>query len=374
MKFIKKIKNFGFVGGADVFGSGISGGFWFVLATLIEPEVYGELFFYIGIAGVASTFALVGTRDTLIVYIAKKIKIQSTLYFISIISAIVGSTIIIILFYRVDVAFLCLGYTIMTLAISDLLGRKLFSSYAKYNILQKILTFGLGISFFFIFGIEGILYALALSFVAYTIIIVKGLKSQINFRLIKTHSNFIIHNYTSNAVLGVWAQIDKLIIPSILGFTILGNYSLALQIMNILTIFPAIVYKIILPLDSSGETTVRIKKISLGISGVITVFGITILPSIIGLFFEKYELVVDLIQIMSIGIILGTINYFYTSKFLSKEKSKHVLIATLISLISIVLGMIILGSLFGAIGLAMAFVITTATQTGYLAIIDRFGK
>ena len=31
-----------------------------------------------------------------------------------------------------------------------------------------------------------------------------------------SRGNFIIHNYTSNAILGVWAQIDKLIIPSIL--------------------------------------------------------------------------------------------------------------------------------------------------------------
>jgi len=62
------------IGISDIIGTGISGSFWFILASLIEPNEFGEIFYYIGIATIVSYISLIGTQNTIIVYVAKKVK------------------------------------------------------------------------------------------------------------------------------------------------------------------------------------------------------------------------------------------------------------------------------------------------------------
>ena len=144
------------IGLADTIGSVVAAVFWFYIATLLTPEQYGELFFVLSIAGTASLISIFGTENTLTVYVAKNVKIQATLYFLSLIIGIVSSLIIIIFFYRIDATVVLIGYIINSLAIGSLLGRKQFSSYAKYILIQKVLTLVLGLTFYYAFGVDGI--------------------------------------------------------------------------------------------------------------------------------------------------------------------------------------------------------------------------
>ena len=156
-------KELSFIGSADIVGTSIGAIFWFILASQISPDEYGEIFYFIGIAATAGAFVLVGAQNTITVYSSKNLKIESTLYFISLLLGILASFVIILLFYKVDIVFLLFGYIINTLAMGELLGRKLFSTYSKYTLIQKFLTLILGLSFFAIFGIDGIISALAIN-------------------------------------------------------------------------------------------------------------------------------------------------------------------------------------------------------------------
>ena len=160
----KNIKELSSIGFSDIIGTGISALFWFFMASLIEPEKYGEIFFYIGIATIVSSIVLFAGQNTLTVYIAKKIRIQSTLYLISLIAAFAGSLVLILWFYRLDIGLLVLGYVVNTLAIGEILGKKLFTVYSKYILLQKFLFVLIGVASFYLFGPEGILYAIAFSY------------------------------------------------------------------------------------------------------------------------------------------------------------------------------------------------------------------
>jgi len=62
------------IGVADIVGTSISATFWFFLASFIEPDEFGEIFYFLGIAAIVSYIALIGTQNTIIVYVAKKIK------------------------------------------------------------------------------------------------------------------------------------------------------------------------------------------------------------------------------------------------------------------------------------------------------------
>ena len=373
MVFLQRIKELATLGSGDVIGSVLSAIFWFYLASQIKPDAYGEIHWFLGIAGIFSYIALFGTLNTITVYSAKNVKIQATLYLISLIAGAVLSLIIIIVFpafYEIDSGILVIAYIINTLALGDLLGRKLYSTYSKYVLTQKGLTLGLGLVFFYYFGYEGILFALSLSFVFYIKrIFIIFREQKINFDLVKERIGFITNNYMVFLLAGFNGQIDKIIIAPLLGFALLGNYSLALQAITIMMTFSAIFYKYILPQDSTGKNTKNLKIFAIIVSVSISLVGIFLGPILIEVFFPKYLEAKDAIQIMSIVIAPSTIALIFESQFLGSEKSRVVLIGAIISLVILTGGMIILGLNFGIIGLAWSLIIATIAKMVFLLIM-----
>lgn len=357
-------KDLGYLGSANIIGSGISAIFWFYLASILETENYGEIHYFLGIAGIALLVSLIGASNTITVYTAKNVKIHSTLYLLSLIGGFLSFMIIVSIFQRIDAGLIIFGYIINELGLSYLLGKKLYSKYSKNVLIQKILTVAFGIGFYYFFGSEGIIYGLALSYIHFTIIVYRVFReSRINFSLLKTHKGFIANNYFENIVGGLRGQADKIIIAPLLGFAILGNYAFTMQVYSALMMFSYVVFRYTLPQDASGTPNPKLKKITLFISIGISAFGITILPLLVPYFFPKYMDSIGAIQITSIVVLPATISYFYISKFLSLEKSKLVLIGRIISLSTIVFGMIILSKIFGLYGAAIAFVLSSVTQT-----------
>ena len=147
-----QIKNFSSILFADGIGAIFTAIFWILFASLIEPEQYGEIAFLLGIASFVTTISIIGTQETLTVYLAKKVKIESTFYFLGLVIGIISSLVVLLIFYRLDLIFLIFAYMINVLAIGELLGKKLYKSYAKYVLIQKISTLILGLGFFYLFG------------------------------------------------------------------------------------------------------------------------------------------------------------------------------------------------------------------------------
>ena len=373
MTVIKKLKDIGAIGGGDIFGSMMSAVFWFFLASQIEPEQYGEIFWFLGIAGIFSTIALFGTVNTITVYTAKKVKIQSTLYAISLLASVILSLIVIVIFpsfYTIDVGIILIAYVINTLAIGDLLGRKQYTTYSKYILVQKGLTLGLGFLFYFLFGYEAIIFALAISYVFFIKrIYLVFQEMKINLKLVKEKIGFITNNYFAFLLSGaIGGQVDKIIVAPLLGFAILGNYSLAVQIINVMMIFPSILYKYLLPEESTGTSNKQVKIFLIIFSIFMSILGIFIAPMLVENFFPKFIEAIDAIKIMSLVVIPGSIALILEAQFLGKEKSKIVIIGTGISLAFLTIGMIVLGSWFGITGVAWSLVIATTAKTTFYLI------
>ncbi len=373
MTVIKKLKDIGAIGGGDIFGSMMSAVFWFFLASQIEPEQYGEIHWFLGIAGIFSTIALFGTVNTITVYTAKKVKIQSTLYAISLLASVILSLIVIVIFpsfYTIDVGIILIAYVINTLAIGDLLGRKQYTTYSKYILVQKGLTLGLGFLFYFLFGYEAIIFALAISYVFFIkriYLVFKEMK--INLKLVKEKIGFITNNYFAFLLSGaIGGQVDKIIVAPLLGFAILGNYNLALQVINIMMIMPSIFYKYLLPEEATGTKNKQVKIIIIIFSIFMSILGIFIAPILIESFFPKFVEAIDAIKIMSLVVVPGSISLILESQFLGNEKSKIVMIGTGISLAILTSGMIILGSWIGISGVAWSLVLATTVKTIFYLI------
>ena len=365
-------RGLGMIGSADIIGAIITGIFWLSIATFLEVEEYGQIHYFLGIAGVAYVITLFGTQHTITVYSAKKVNVVSTLFFLSILAGVAAALIVFIIYNEMDVSLLLIAYTINDLSLGYLLGKKLFNNYSKYILTQRMLTFILGFGFYFIFGIEGIIFALALSYIHFLILIYKGLKdSPINFSALKAHSGFIINNYVISVVGGFRGNIDKIIIAPLLGFILLGNVALALQFYVILMVIPQVVFKYTLSHDASGIPTSRVKLWTFLFAIVTCITTIVLSPHLIPLFFEKFADVVIAIQILSIGVIAGTANLFYLSKFLGLEKSKSPLIGLSIQVAITVLGIVILGQMYGIVGIAISYVLASLGNFTYLFFANR---
>ena len=364
-----EVKGLGLIGFGDITGVVISSIFWFYLASVIEPHEYGDIHFFLSIAAIGSSIALFGTQDSITVLTAKGHKIQSGLNIISLGISSITSLCLIIFFQRIDVGIIVIAYVINILSVGDLLGKKQFFKYSQYNVLQKILTLVLGIGFLYAFGPPGIIYALAISYTGYLIRIIKTFQEvPINFKLIKEKTNFLSHNYIVYLAGSFGGQLDKIIVVPLLGSAVLGNYSLALQVITVFTMFTTILFKFLLPQESSGIQNKFLIQIVIIISVVISLVGIFLSPLVIPNFFPKYVDVGIAIQIMSLSIIPITINTICTSRLLSKEKSKLVLIGNLIGLIIIILGILTLGSMYGTIGIAISFTLSTISKATYLGL------
>jgi len=375
MAGIKIIRDISTIGGADIFGTVMSAVFWFYLASQIEPSSYGEIGWFLGIAGLFSGIALFGTANTITVYTAKKTQIQSTLNFISLSASVILSFIVIVLFpsfYTIDVGIILIAYVINTLAIGDLLGRKQYTNYSKYTLVQKGLTLGLGVSFFYLFGYEAIIFALALSYVLHFKRIFSIFKEmRINFSLIKPRIGFIGNNYFMSILAVTSGQVDKIVVAPLLGFAILGNYSLAVQVVSVMLILPNVFQKYLLPQESTGVKNRKPKILVIIFSVLITILGIFVAPILINEFFPKFTEAVDAIKIMSIVVIPTTISLIIESEFLGKEKSRIVLVGTAILVTSLIIGMIVLGSLMGIEGVAYSLVIAQTAKLCFYLIAKR---
>ena len=368
-------KDLASIGFANIVGSGISAIFWLYLASVIEPAEYGEIHYFIAIAALAQIISLIGSSNVLTVYTAKKIKIQATFFFISILAALASTIVIIVIFFRFDVGLLVLGYIIFELVNAVLLGRKAYTEYSKYFLTQKTLMVILGIGFYYLIGFDGILYGFVLSFVPYIALIFREFKeTKIDFSLLKSRKGFIANNYVMGLSGRMGSTIDKLIVAPLLGFALLGNYSLALQFFIILYVIPTIIYKYLLPQDASGNPNNKLKQTAVLLSVAIAGFGIILFPHIIPNFFPKFIEAIEAIQIMSIAIIPAMFSLLYTSKLLGLEKSKFVLISKIIATSSLIIGFIILGPIFGIVGLASVFLLTGIFEACFLFSVSKIKK
>ncbi len=370
---ISGLKDISSIGISHIVGSGISALFWLFIASSIGPEKYGEIHYFLGIAGLAQILSLLATSNTMTVYSAKNYNVQSTLFLISLITGSIASIVIFTVYNRIDVSLLVLGYVIFESINSVMLGRKQFSKYAKFILIQKFLTLFLGVGLYYLFDVEWIIIALVFTYVPYIPSFFKEIKRfKINFQLISPNKKFIFNNYVLDISESFGGQIDKVIIAPLLGFILLGNYSLSIQFFTLLMLLPYIFYKYILPLDSKNKPTKKIRTYGILISIGICILGITVISNILPVYFPDFYEIKDSMSIISLGVIPATLVLLYGSKFLAVEKSKFLMISKIIGTVFLITGFLLLGPIFGIVGLASIFVLSYIIEAIIILTVYHF--
>ena len=370
-----KVKDISLIGLTDILSKAIASVFWFYIASLMEPSSYGEITYVFSIAGITSAFALFGSSNTVSIYVAKKIPIESTLYFITLLAGIISSIVLFLIFFDVGLSFLNIAILIFSLIIAELLGNQLYKTYGKVVIIQKILMVIISISFYHIFGENYLVLGIAFYYFPFLFYIFKTFsKVKINFSLLKKKSNFLVSNYAQTLSGAFGSSLDKIIIVPLFGFTILGNYSLGLQFLVLLTILPDMARKYLIAQESKGVINRKLKFMLIASSVFLAILGIFAGPPVMSYFFPKFIEAQDVIQIVSISVIPTTIAMIYYTKFLGMEQGRHTLILGLCRVSSQILFIIVLGNIYGINGIAFALVIASTISAIYAVYANQIIK
>ena len=370
IKQIKGLRSISQIGAATAGGNAIAAFFWIYMADLMGQEDYGELGYLLSIAAIASTISIVGGQWTMSVYTAKGVRIESSLYFISIITSTVTAIVLYFLFENVGIGVYVIGVVIFNLFVAEILGKKRYKTYSKIFFLQKIILVILAILLYYILGAEGVLLAYGISFLVFTSRIISTLRNhEFNFGLLRQRFKFWMFNYIIQLSNSARAQIDILLIGPLFGFTLVGNYFLGLQVVGLFLILPLIIFKYTLPQDSSGSSTKQIKIIAVVASIGFALLGIFVAPEVILFALPEYADTVELIPLLSLAIIPRTVTTMLMSGFLGKENNMHLLVGNLIAFSIVVLGILYLPEYFDIVGLAIAYLLSVTIQTIYLLII-----
>ena len=363
-------KGLALIGSADIIGNAISAVFWLVIASLLLVEEYGEISYFIAIASLGIC-CVVGSPETLMVFSTKYQKIIPTLLLLTLIFAVAASLIAFVIVQEFDIVFLIFSFIVLEVSITLLLGKKLYATYSKFLLTQKILQFVLGVGLSFSLGVNGVLIGIALANFSLIPIFYKELRShKIDLSLLKPKKEFIINTHTIYLISVFRRDIDKIIVAPILGFTVLGNFALTLQFFTIMMVISSISYKYLLPKDVSGEKTVKLKIFLILISIIITFTGFFFSPFFIENFFTKFSESIIPIQIASFAVIPTTISVILFSKILALEKSRFLIVANSVHLCVILIATVSLGILYGIIGVTIAFVLGNTIHAITLAIIN----
>jgi len=360
------------LGVANIVGTGINGIFWFVMASLLGSALYGEVSYFYAIASIGAAIGLLGAKNTLIVYVAKQVKIQGTVGFVSLVASLLISAVVFFIFYNLGVSLFVVGFVVFALVIFEMLGKKEFGIYSRYFVAQRILLVIFSISLYYLLGVDGIILGIALSYFPFSIKLIKTFrKSKIDFPILKPRFRFMMNSFGLDISSILTLNIDKLVIFPIFGYALLGNYQLGAQFLILLNILPLTVFQYALSHDASGDSKDKLKKFTIFASIGLAMVGFIFSPIVIPALFPEYDRAVVIFQVMGFAIIPITINQMYISKFLGIEKSNIVVISSGIFLAVQIVLILFLGQIYEIVGVAFATVIAASCQSLYLLLMNR---
>jgi len=363
----KPLRNISFVTIGNAVSTGLQAIFYLAIATILEPELFGEMSYLIAIAGTFSLFSRFGLNQSVTVYQAKKNVTLSNQ--INVLAAITsGAASIVLLFINEYAAILCLGLSFFVMNQHNIWGLKKYKRGMFYAITRAILILAVSIPLFYVFEIPGILIGLAISNFIASFDFMKSLRKIQSFNLVKQNFNVIFHNFGVDVSTNLPRIVDKVLIAPLFGFFFVGIYQFNMQILFGLEILPIVLHTFLLSEESSGK--VHKKIISLVVIGTVllTIISIFLAPIVIESWFPKFSEGIFPLQILIISLIPLSFTAIFSAKLQAKESTKVGL--TAIIRIGSLLGLIaLLGNLYGLLGLSLAVLLSICVNTIFLGIL-----
>lgn len=351
-------------------GAAVLGGlFWFILAGLLPVDSYGIVNYYIAIANIFFAIGLFGLDATVTTFLAKgeaAFHYQATS--LTLISAIAIAAILSI--YEWSSATLAATMIFFMMSVAETLGKKMYRQYAILFISQRVVQIVLSIVLYYQLGITGILIGYIIGNLIFSVRYFRNALPNFSLRFneIKQKRNFAMHNYGTGLIRTFSTFLDKLIIALLFGYYVLGLYQLGFQFFLFLSIIPLSLYSYLLPEESSGKDKKTIKLLGIALSVVAAISAMISLPFVIERFFSNFTGSILIVQIMSVAVIPATVIAILNATLLGRGNSKVVFMAGISYIVSLVVGLVTLGQILGAVGLAVTLLFAQIIQATFLTL------
>ena len=361
-------KDFSYVTIGQFVGVGLQAAFYLIFAALLDPEIYGNLSYLIAIAGTFSYVSRFGLHNTVTIFQAKK---NSLLANEANILAVILSAVAALILLPINelAALLSLSFSFFAMNQHNLLGLKKYKKHMLLAIFKNGLIITLPLFFYLFFEIPGILLGMAISnfLGSYNYFKIFNMKTK-SLSNIKKKYKILVNNFGLDASAHLSRLLDKLIIAPLFGFVFVGIHQFNMQILFALEMFPWALYFFLLSEESSGKSHTKIVYLVIFGSFIATVIVIILSPILIEEIFPKYSKGIFPLQVLVISIIPLSISSFFSAKLQAIESTK-VGITAIVRIGSLLGLLVILGQIYGLVGLSLAFLFSTILYTISLFIL-----
>jgi len=367
MDSFDSLKNFSFIGIGRIVTIALTALFYLLFAKILQPEIYGELSLILAIAGTFSTVSILGLNLSIQVYRAKN-ESQISEQIITLFLILTSVASVILLAFDPIAAVLCVGMSLFTMSQGHLFGLKEYKKSMLYAIVKSGTFFIIPILLYFVFEIPGIVLGMAISnflggIPMYSSLKIKSLRGMKNFKI-------IFHNFGLTLGVHLPSVVDKLIIAPLFGFFIVGVYQFNFQVFIALSVLPGILYGYLISEESSGIGHRKLSNLAIIVSIILVIIVFFLAPILVPIFYPKYVDGIESLQIVAIAIVPQTVSAIFGSKLLAKESTK-IGYSAIVQIGSLLLLIVLLGNLYGLVGLALAVLISQAANTLFLYLLYR---
>jgi len=358
-------KNFSHITVGRIISAATLAAFYLILASILEPNEYGEVGYLVALAGTFSVVSRFGLPQTLVVFRAKgNIQFSNQINLLAIITTSAAS--IILLFVNEFSALLCLGTSFFFLYQHNLLGEERYSSFMKNAILRSVLILVIPFPLYFVLGISGIILGMALGNLVSCFWLVKTITIRVkSFQILKNNYKVLINNFGVDASATLVMFVDKILVGALFGFASLGVYHFIMQILLGLEIFPRALYLFILSEESRGKKHKNISYFVVLASGLMVLVVLFFSPPLIEKFYPNYSDGILPLQIIIISLLPLSLSHIFTAKLQAGESLK-VGYSAIIRIGSLLILLSFLGSIYGLIGFSFSVLISSILNTVFL--------
>ncbi len=364
----KSLTHFSYIVIGRIAAIGLLALFYLILASLLEPESYGELSVIVALAGSFSIISMLGLNVSLQVNVAKKnSSVSDQINTLFVISTTIGA--LILLTINPIAALLCVSISLFSMNQFNLLGLKQYKNY-MINAVQKSATFVvIPLILYFVLDIPGVILGMAISNFIASIPYYKTLRMKKFFEL-KKYYKVLIHNFGESASLSLPFMLDKLLIAPLFGLFIVGIYQFNLQIFFALGILPSVLGGYLLSEEASGATHKKLSYLVILGSIILAIAAIFAAPYFVNGLFPKYSDGISGLQVMVLAIIPQSVSSIFGAKLLARESTK-IGYSAIVQIGSFLLLISLLGELYGLVGLGLAVLISVSANTLFLYFLYR---
>lgn len=366
-------RNFSFVVLGRIVNVALQAIFYFVFAALLGPESFGKVSFLIAIGGTASIISQFGLNASVVVYHGKGDKLLvNQINVFSLIAT--GIAAVILIPFDIGSALIAFSLSYFIMNQHNLLGMKRYKTYFIDSLIKGISILALPVLLYFFFDLPGILIGMAIgNFIGGTHFIKLLSRHTNSFIEFRNNLKVIIHNFGVTISTGLPKWADKLLIMPLFGFTFVGIYQFNFQVLLGLEIFPLALQSFLLSEESSGRSHRKLTYLSIIITVMIVITVIAISPIVINEFFPKYVEGIQSLQIMILALIPTAISAVFIAK-LQASKSTKIGYSALVRLPSLLVLIVILGNMWGLVGLSLSVVISIVLHTIFIVYLYKTSK